>query len=497
MPAKHRTKHRQAKRGTGWRAQWLHGRRLALLCVGVLAALLAFGEVSVLLISHHAAPTPGWIIEGDQLQDLLSYLPSNLPATYFNSRDTVVLKNFTGGSNPVPRGWHSQMGGHYTSFASHGCGSGCVSLQRDLAAGKLNTQPKPIALYDDENWARTPGAEQRNPCGAMSQFVAAAHQHGLTTIVAPDQDLAAPGVITSYQGGESENWQTYLRLGLGACAAQSESEWYHVMSQPFEAHWCGNPLGKCQSSESDFVNFVTQAALQAKADNPNVKISDGLSTSPKYFGNFRGAATLAGIMYRDYADVQRVVNSVWLNVVGRNADTTTLYFLAMINNKAHTDRRSSVFFLHADKSAQNSQPNGGAASMFALHAKGSDLIFTSRQTLNRRTALPAGTGEFQFWTDGNSGQTAKIGVTLGYCDGGSCEHRHTIKQLNLRVYGGAKGSVTQNGAFTAPGVTLPNKPVPYHLYVQLTVESGAPFNLLYGAGSAPTNLSTPVLLPFD
>lgn len=489
---KHKSKHTQGRP----QRRWFLGRRTAIVIAAILVSGLAIGETYIQLVGPKATTVPGWIIDGDQLQNLVDYLPSSLASTYFNTKDTVVLKNFAGSGSPLPTGWRSQAGNHYTSFSTHGCAAGCVSLQRDLAKGNLKGRAKPVALYDDEHWARTPTPEQTNPCGTMKQFVDTAHQQGLTTILAPDQNLAQPGVITSYQGGESENWQTYLRLGLGSCVAKTGSEEYHVMSQPFEAHWCSHLFRKCQSSEADFDNFVTQAALQAKAMDPNIKISAGFSTNPQYFGYFRGAETLAAIMYRDYADVEREINTVWLNVVGRNADTTALYFLSMLGKHPHTQRRSSVLFLQDNQSLQNTQPTADQANMFALNNKGSGILFTTPQTLAGGTSLPAGAGEFQLWTDGMSNQSANISIKFGYCIGNGCTHPDTVKALSLRVNGNAKGAAMPAGAFTTHTATTLPKGHAYHLFVQVTVESGTNFNLLYGSNGAATNLATPMLLPF-
>ena len=467
-----------------------------------IVAVVATGAVIVFevrgLLTGHKASTPGWIIDGSQLRSLVDYTPSSLPKTYFDTPNTIVLKSATGSGTFIPNGWRSRPGNHYTSYASGGCGTGCFSLTRDLATNNLDSSQKPLALYDDEHWTRTPANEQTTVCDTMNEFVKTAHQHGLMTILAPDQNLAQPGVITSYQGGESANWQTYLRLGLASCAARSGSDWYHVMSQPFEAHWCGNPFGKCQSSESDFVNFVTQAALQAKAVNAGIKISDGLSTSPQYFGYFRGAETLAEIMYRDYADVRQSINAVWVNVVGRNGNTTALYFLSQLSKNVPTERRSSVLFLQDNNALQNNQPSAGQPHTFALSNTGASLLFTSTQTLKAGMSLPAGTGEFQFWTDGNGHRAAKIGVNFGYCTGSesSCQHHTVIKSMDLFVPSNAKSAVMPDGAFTTTSdTTLPKSSGPYRLYVQLTVERGATFNLLYGSTNTPTNLATPVLLP--
>ena len=478
------------------RRTWFVGSRLGIIIAALLLGTTIIGELELQLIGPKAKQLPGWIIEGSQLQNLLGYAPSTLPATYFNTKNTVVLRNIAGSASLTPPGWHSQTGNHYTSYQSKNCGDGCSSLSQDLAAGNIRLQQKPVVMYDDEHWSRTPVSEQANPCASMSAFVRAAHEHGLTTIVAPDQNLAQPGVITTYKGGESENWQTYLRLGIGACAARSGSQWYHVMSQPFEAHWCGNFFDSCQSSESDFVNFVTQAALQAKAVNPNIKISDGLSTNPQYFSYFKGAAAFAQIMYRDYADVQRIISAVWLNVVGRNANTTALYFLSMLGRKNRTVRRSSVLFLQPDGSLRNSQPTGNQPDRLAL-ASGARVTFVSRQTLSGGTSLPAGAGEFQFWTDGASGDSAEVEVTFGYCSGNGCPHRTAVDAMRFVVHGAANGAATPGGAFTTKkDAMLPHKGR-YHLYVQVAAETDAPFDLLYGSHAAPTNLATPVLLPLQ
>jgi hypothetical protein len=351
-----------------------------------------------------------------------------------------------------------------------------------------------VALYDNEYWGRTPGAEQANPCDYMSNFVSTAHLHGLTTVVAPDQDLAEPGIITQYQGGETENWQAYLRLGLAACAAKTGSEWYHIMSQPFESNWCSNPFEECQSSESDFDNFVTQAALQAKAYDPSIKLIDGLSTNPTYFGYFRGTQTFARTIYQDYMDTRHIVNAVWMNVIGNEGNLTTIYFLGLISRGAQTDPRSSVWFFEPNNTLRNSQTSNTQTHTFSLNKTGSSILFNSNQTMKAKTEIPAGTGDLQLWTDGSPNETAQLDVTLGYCKGASCSQQSPITNMAVSVPGGSKGVTVPTGAFTTDNdTTLPNKGT-YHLYVKLTVAKTAPFNVQYGDG-APTNLSTPVVLP--
>ncbi len=210
-----------------------------------------------------------WIIADSYLKSLLSLTPEDT-RTYLNN----PLTNVQGNANPrIPDGWTSTPQGHYTSWAS---------LARDISSGAVTASSLPVVLYDDERWSKTPEEEQRNPCQSMEQFTKLAHAHGFITNLAPDQNLAGSLVgITTYQGGETQNWQSYLRLGLATCAARTGTERFHVMSQPFESRWGPTPEGTAVGGESDFVNFVTQAALQAWAVNPKLVITCGLSANKR------------------------------------------------------------------------------------------------------------------------------------------------------------------------------------------------------------------------
>lgn len=491
-------KNRYARQAKRFLHTWVLSRRgIFIVAVLVASSVVAF-EYSGLRGGGNSAATPGWIIDGNQLQSLIDYSPSNLPQHYFDNPNTIVMNyDSNTGSTFIPNGWHSQAGNHYTSYGTSNCfqDTGCYSLQGDIQLNKGSvTNHAPYALYDDEYWGRTPGGEQANPCSAMSGFVSNAHQLGLTTIVAPDQDLAEPGINTQFQGGESENWQAYLRLGLASCAAKTGSEWYHIMSQPFESNWCSNPFEECESSESDFDNFVTQAALQAKAVNPSIKLSDGLSTNPDYFGFFRGTQTFAKTIYQDYTDTQHIVNAVWMNIIGNEGNLTTTYFLGLISRGAQAQPRSSVWFFEPGNQLQNGQSNNTHTQNFSLNHTGSSVYFTSTQTLKSKTKIPAGTGEFQFWTDGSTSESADVNVTLGYCKGKSCGQQTPLLNMTSTISGDAKGTVSPTGAFTTDSnTTLPNKG-PYRLFVKLNVVRAAPFNLQYG-DDTPSNLSTPVVLP--
>lgn len=494
---RHTPKNRYARRAKRFVHKWILNRRgVFIAAILVSGGIVAF-EYSGTLSGNNSTPTPGWFIDGNQLQSLIDYTSSSLPQHYFNNQNTVVMNSRSETAmNFIPSGWQSQAGNHYTSFGTTNCFEGkCYSLMRDLQVHNGTTANNAkYALYDDEYWGRTPGAEQANPCDYMSKFVSTAHLHGLTTVVAPDQDLAEPGIITQYQGGESENWQAYLRLGLAACAAKTGSEWYHIMSQPFESNWCSNPFEECQSSESDFDNYVTQAALQAKAYNRSIKLADGLSTNPNYFGYFRGTQTFAKTIYQDYVDTRQTVNAVWMNVIGKEGNLTTIYFLSLISRGAQAQPRSSVWFFEPNKTLRNTQTSNTHTQSFSLSKTGSSILFSSNQTMKAKTNIPAGTGDLQLWTDGTPDETAQINVSLGYCKGSSCSQQTPLANMIVSVPGGSKGVTVPTGAFTTDTDTaLPNKGT-YHLYVKLSVAKPATFNLQYG-DDTPTNLSTPIVLP--
>lgn len=491
------TKNRPKKTFNRFFHKWVINRRGVFAAAIVVAISVAVFELYGFHGGSNAPTAPGWFIDGNQLQSLVGYSSSTLPARYFNTPNTVIMNDANNTGTYIPSGWHSQAGNHYTSYGTNGCSEnyGCYSLIGDLQAhnGLVSNQAL-VALYDNENWSYTPNNERTDPCSYMSQFVSTAHIHGLTTVVAPDQDLAEPGNITSYQGGESENWQTYLRLGLASCAAKTGSEWYHIMSQPFESEWCSNPFEECQSSESDYDNFVTQAALQAKAIDPSIKLIDGLSTNPDYFGFFRGTQTFAKTIYQDYLDTEHIVNAVWMNIIGNQGNLTTVYFLGLISRGAKATPRSSVWFFQPNNVLRNEQTGNSQTTDFSLSKSGSSMLFVSNQTVHSKTEIPAGTGDFQFWTDGTPNQSAQLDITLGYCQGKACTNQTALTGVSVIVSGGAKGVTVPSGAFTTNSdVTLPSNG-PYHLYVQLNVLQSGNFNLQYG-DDTPSNLSSPVVLP--
>jgi hypothetical protein len=439
-----------------------------------------------------APPAGGlhWIIEGPGNQDALAAvqrLDPDLAATFFDNHGTTILAGDARPSeaprNEVPPGWSAVAAQHYTSYGSCPTNSdgipqrACASLTQDIDNGSLVASGVPVAMFDDENWTKTPDSEKVDVCSTMRQFTRLAHAHQLETIMAPDQNLASPGVITSYQGGESENWQTYLRLGLARCAAASGTARYHIMSQPFETTWCGGQGSACEGNEAEFTDFVTEAALQAQTVNPDIALTAGLSTNPRY-------DVTPQAMFQDTRDVSSLVHGIWLNVAGNPTNpATAVQYLELLAGLV-------PFYFGGGQSLTQTFPTAPQPAAASLATPSSDISFLTGGDLPAGTVIPAGAYKFEPWTDGSSG-SSRLGIEVGYCTAPACTDRKPIigsGSWNADLSAGDPG-ITNTYRTSSP-TTLPGGG-PYRLYVDARVESAGSFDLLYGSGSESTNLAMP------
>ncbi len=426
-----------------------------------------------------------WIVVDSDLATLREMDPADCNL-FFNS----PLTNIQGHAGMrMPDGWTAVTDLHYSAFESCAASTDrrCTSLTDDVRSAAVNSASLPVALYDDERWRKTPSAEQKDPCGYMRQFTRLAHSKDFVTIMAPDQNLASPLVGIRYQGGESRNWQAYLRLGLATCAARTGTERYHVMAQPFESRWGPTPEGTYVGGEADFVNYVVQASLQARAINPRLVITAGLSTNPRY-------NPTAESMFQESVDVLDFVDGFWLNLWGNRMGVA---YLRLLSGKAPQPNRS-VLFPHKENALTNIMPNAGTATKFGLAKAGATLASWTAPAYPAGTVIPAGAWEFQFWTDGTSG-TAQLALEFGYCTVPNCTGRTPVIAANSgwtpNITAAALGAADAQGAFTTTSATTLPSGGPYRLYWTWKVVKPAPFNLLYDSRSAPTNLATPFLKP--
>lgn len=414
-----------------------------------------------------------WIIQ-DSYVDILLNLNSTDTATYLDQ----PLANIQG--TPVPKTAAGLRGIPQAQITSY------ATLQRDLAAHAIEASSLPVLLYDNERWPKTPTEEQKNPRQYMELFTKLAHTHGFVTNMAPDQNLASPLVSgNAYQGGESRNWQAYLRMGLATGAAQTGTERFHVMSQPFESRWGPTPEGQFVGGEAEFVNYVTQATLQAKAVNPKLIITCGLSTNPRY-------NPTAEIMLQESVDVRHLVDGYWLNLWGNPMGAS--YFSLLAGPLPRPN--SSVLFLHRSDTLNNRLPEHSPVSKFNLSVPGATLTFNNDQTFQGGTVIPAGAWEFQFWSDGDTG-SAKLGLEFGYTESSGDRHPiiRAVNGWTPTIMAAALGAAEAKGAYTTTTATILPPGGPYQLYLAIVVIEPGHFNLLYDSASAPTNLATPFLQP--
>jgi hypothetical protein len=155
-------------------------------------------------------------------------------------------------------------------------------------------------LYDPEGWAFTPISEQRNPVAAAVTAAATAHAHGLQFFVAPGLNLST--VLSPSGRGTREAQFLSLRL-VGQMARSADA--VELQAQSLERN------------RRAYRSFVTAAAAQARAANPEVHLIAGLSTNPP------GAVVTVSELRDDIRATRSTVNGYWLNVPGAGARCPT------------------------------------------------------------------------------------------------------------------------------------------------------------------------------
>jgi hypothetical protein len=166
------------------------------------------------------------------------------------------------------------------------------ALRQAVTGGRLPPGARAV-LYDPEAWPLTPVTEQRDPAGAAAEARAAAKGHGLALIVAPALNLT-----TLRGGGPGARWQRFLRSHLAAAVA-AVADIVALQAQSLER------------DAAVYERFVREAAAQARAANPHVRILAGLSTNPP------GGPVTSGQLVTAIRAVRGMVDGYWLNIPGR------------------------------------------------------------------------------------------------------------------------------------------------------------------------------------
>ncbi len=169
-----------------------------------------------------------------------------------------------------------------------------VAALGDALAGSHLPAGTRAVLYDPEAWSFTPAAEQRDPVRAAARAAALAHAHGLKIIVAPALNLTA--VLAP--GSSAPRWRQFLDLRLAAKIAEV-ADFLDLQAQSLER------------STASYVNFVREAAAQARAANPEVTVLAGLSTNPP------GAAVDSQQLTAAIRASWPAADGYWLNIPSR------------------------------------------------------------------------------------------------------------------------------------------------------------------------------------
>lgn len=169
-------------------------------------------------------------------------------------------------------------------------------------------KPFTTVMYDPEAWTDTPEAEQRDPIGYIEQFASLGHARGWTVIVSPEPSLmTVTGAGCGVRGSETIQ-SAFLRCNIAGDAARS-ADVVDIQAQRLEF----DPVA--------YRAFVAQAAAQAKAANPNVKILAEIST---------GTSFSASQMYAAWASVRDIVDGYYLSITGDDKVGIALAFLRML-----------------------------------------------------------------------------------------------------------------------------------------------------------------------
>ena len=165
-------------------------------------------------------PPMGWMTGSGNV----SYMIANDPvsADWFLNTPNSFCTGASLTNNPTPGTYATTPALSLSSYTAPASGtvSGVPGLAALLANGA--TLPTPTVpyiqygyewiVYDNEDWAGTPTAEQLDPVTYMQDFIGACHSNGYNSIMAPGYDLYTPAK-TKYplNPGELE-WQWFVRV---------------------------------------------------------------------------------------------------------------------------------------------------------------------------------------------------------------------------------------------------------------------------------------------
>ncbi len=167
--------------------------------------------------------------------------------------------------------------------------SSYASLKQTLADGSLPSWVRAV-LYDNEAWSFTPEVEQRAPGRYMAMAAELVHRHHLLFLASPGL-----GLTTVLRPDVTRRAAAYLKLGLAAQAATA-ADVVNIQAQSLER------------SIGAYVDFVKQAAAQARRAHRGITVLAGISSNPS------GAPVSAAQLKRAVAGARPYVDGYWMNI---------------------------------------------------------------------------------------------------------------------------------------------------------------------------------------
>jgi hypothetical protein len=160
------------------------------------------------------------------------------------------------------------------------------------------------AMYDPERWDATPISEQRDPIRWFGRFARIARRHVDMVMISPHPNLTlVPGARCT--AGSATVYEAFLSCGLAGAAAR-QADIVEIQAQGLER------------DPSDYRAFVLEAAGQARAANPHVRVIAGLSSMP---------GVRVADLYDAWRSVTDVVDGYYLAITDRDRVDEAIAFL--------------------------------------------------------------------------------------------------------------------------------------------------------------------------